>query len=170
MKFDNFNNNSNNLTTPTLATSSIYLTTHICLSSASNLSLTSFIEIMDYLKCFSNSILYMHSSSASQYEFVRESLIREFLACIFSSIHAWFWNILDVLHMLIRIVDPFLKYWPCGEINVFSDTRLLTRQNPVVKPNIDWFWAAKKAIQLNSRRLSPFSNIWDEGLQNIWRV
>jgi hypothetical protein len=167
MKFDNFNNNSN---TPTLTTSSIYLTTHVCLSSASNLSLTSFIEILDYLKHFSNSILYIHSSSASQYEFVRESLIKEFLACIFFTIHALFWNILDVLYKLIRIVDPFLNYWPRGEINVFSDTRLLTWQNPAVKPNIDWFWVAKEVIQLNSRHLSPFSNIWDEGLQNIWRA
>jgi len=56
------------------------------------------------------------------------------------------------------------------EINVFSDTRLVSRQNPAVKPNIDLLCAAKKAIQLSSRCSSPFSNIWDEGLQNIWRA
>jgi len=43
------------------------------------------------------------------------------------------------------------------EINVFSDTRLLSRQNPAVKWNTNWFWAAKEVIQLSSRCLSPFS-------------
>ena len=47
-------------------------------------------------------------------------LIRENLACIFSTIHAWFWNILDVLHKLIRILDPFLNYWPCGKLMCFQ--------------------------------------------------
>jgi len=53
------------------------------------------------------------------------------------------------------------------EINVFSDTRLLSRQNLTVKPNIDLLCAAKEAIQLSSKCSSPFLNIYDEGLKNI---
>jgi hypothetical protein len=56
------------------------------------------------------------------------------------------------------------------EINVFSDIRLLNKQSPAVKLNSDSLCAAKEAIQFSSRCLSPFSNSWDEGLQNIWRA
>ena len=48
------------------------------------------------------------------------SLIREFLACTFFTIHAWFWNILDVLHKKIRILDLFLNYWPRGKLMCFQ--------------------------------------------------
>jgi hypothetical protein len=46
-------------------------------------------------------------------------MIREFLACIFSTIHAWFLNILDMLHKKIRMLNLFLNYWPRGKLMCF---------------------------------------------------
>jgi hypothetical protein len=47
-------------------------------------------------------------------------LIREFLACIFFTIHAWFLNILDILHKKIRMLNLFLNYWPRGKLMCFQ--------------------------------------------------
>jgi len=60
--------------------------------------------------------------------------------------------------LILKYFGFFFELLTSWEINVFSDTRLiLSRQNPAIKPNTDWFWAAKKVIQLSSKCSSPFS-------------
>jgi hypothetical protein len=43
---------------------------------------------------------------------------------------------LEVLHKLIRILDPLFELLTSWEINVFSDTRLLSRQNHIIDLDI----------------------------------
>jgi predicted outer membrane lipoprotein len=49
-----------------------------------------------------------------------ETVIREFLACIFSIIHAWFLNILDMLHKKIRMLKLFLNNLPREKLMCFQ--------------------------------------------------